>query len=172
MTAPKNVLDAISTVVDYLGASAVPEASAVTPGPGIFPDAPTAVTPWPRNPGADWTEGETAFDNVTRAKELAAQGRNSAGTIFVAPQDLELAREIACFLIADSTTAEQAEAKVKNSTQMDADAAAYCILTGGANHFPADGAGRPEIFNTSRGPRIIDVIKKAGKIVGGNVAGA
>jgi len=159
---PQAKVDAIKAIINATSMEAL--------HPGYI-GPPIKVGPWWREPGVPYKEGENAADQPERAKELAAQFlRVNGAPSGIAVQDRTVILELCDFIGADTTTAQQAEAKMIGAGTSDSDAAIYEIILGQfTNAYPAGLGGTPKLMYPS--VKFADVIHQPGKPVGGNVAG-
>ncbi len=110
-----------------------------------------------RNPGAPYVEGETAFDNIPRAMELAGQGRGPGGGVTIAPQDLESYLVVCDKLNDPALTMKGKEDLVEGAGATDTRTACYAILTGWTQGGNAN--GRLSLYIGEQ--LIADLVKKA-----------
>ena len=137
-----------------------PTVAAVTPGPGIVPAPPAQPVAWWRDrstplPPADPTTGNlpTCFDDVATAKRYAAGCYNASGVLSETPS--EKLDALCDFIGSATTTAQQAEDRLKGAGYIDQEAAIYAARTGWMQGWSS---GAPSLF-TVKG-RIADLISK------------
>lgn len=124
---------------------------------GVVPAGPAvaALLNWWRNPGAPVVEGVTAYDDIPRCKELAAQGFGPAGTRTLQPDDLAKMLDLCDKIGADTQTQAGIETLVEHGGESDTASVIYALLTG----WSQAGQFKPSLF--IGGQRIADLVAKA-----------